>query len=76
MTDGNPNLIKLETKPEKPAKSAYPHHAEFDPALSYSDEENALIRGRQASRSLVMGFLLIGMCVLFFGITVAKIGYW
>ena len=76
MTDTNPNLIQLETKPAKPARPSDPHHAEFDAALSYSVEENALIRQRQASRSLVMGFMLIGMCVLFFGITVAKIGYW
>ncbi len=42
----------------------------------FTVEETRLIRERQASRSKILAVLLIGMCVLFFGITVAKIGYW
>lgn len=42
----------------------------------YTKEETRIIRERQASRSRVVGVLLIGLCVLFFAITVAKIGYW
>ena len=42
----------------------------------YTPEETRLIRQRQAARSRIMAGLLIGMCVLFFAITVAKIGYW
>lgn len=42
----------------------------------YTPEETRLIRQRQASRSRIMAGLLIGMCVLFFAITVAKIGFW
>ena len=42
----------------------------------YTPEETALIRQRQAARSKIMAVLLAAMCVLFFGITVAKIGFW
>ena len=42
----------------------------------YTPEETQLIRKRQAARSKIVAVLLIGMCVLFFGITVAKIGFW
>ena len=42
----------------------------------YTPEETQLIRQRQASRSRIMAILLVAMCVLFFAITVAKIGYW
>jgi hypothetical protein len=42
----------------------------------YSVEETKLIRARQAARSKVMGLVLIGLCILFFAITIVKIGYW
>jgi hypothetical protein len=42
----------------------------------YTPEETLLIRQRQAARSKILAVLLVGMCLLFFGITVAKIGYW
>jgi hypothetical protein len=42
----------------------------------YTAEETALIRQRQAARSKIMAVLLVAMCILFFGITVAKIGFW
>ena len=41
----------------------------------YTPEETALIRQRQAARSKIMAVLLVAMCLLFFGITVAKIGF-
>jgi hypothetical protein len=41
----------------------------------FTEEETRLIRQRQAQRSRVMAALLIGLCVLFFGITVVKIGF-
>jgi hypothetical protein len=39
-------------------------------------EQNAEIRARQAGRSKIMGVLLIGLAILFFAITVVKIGVW
>lgn len=42
----------------------------------YTAEETRLIRERQAARSRVMGLVLIGLCVLFFLITIVKIGVW
>jgi hypothetical protein len=42
----------------------------------YSVEETKMIRARQAARSRVMGLVLVGLCVLFFLITIAKIGVW
>jgi hypothetical protein len=43
---------------------------------SYTAEETRIIRERQAARSRVMGIVLIALCVLFFLITVVKIGVW
>lgn len=42
----------------------------------YTVEETRLIRERQAARSRVMGLVLAGLCVLFFLITIVKIGVW
>ena len=42
----------------------------------FTKEETQLIRQRQAARSRIMGIVLIAMCVLFFLITVVKIGVW
>ncbi|MEP7351389.1 MAG: hypothetical protein ABI668_15755 [Sphingorhabdus sp.] len=42
----------------------------------YTPEETKLIRQRQAARSRIMAALLVAMCILFFAITVAKIGFW
>ena len=43
---------------------------------AYTVEETAIIRKRQAARSRVMGVALIGLCILFFLITVVKVGVW
>lgn len=42
----------------------------------YTVEETRIIRKRQAARSRVMGIALVGLCVLFFLITVVKVGVW
>jgi len=42
----------------------------------YTAEESRLIRERQAGRSRVMGIILIALCILFFAITIVKIGVW
>lgn len=47
-----------------------------DELRSFTKEESQIIRGRQAMRSRITGVLLVGLCVLFFAITIAKIGYW
>jgi hypothetical protein len=43
---------------------------------AFTAEETAIIRKRQAARSRVMGVALVGLCILFFLITVAKVGVW
>ncbi|WP_397582512.1 hypothetical protein [Sphingorhabdus sp.] len=43
---------------------------------AYTAEETAIIRKRQAGRARVMGIALVGLCVLFFLITVVKVGVW
>lgn len=40
----------------------------------YTEEETRLIRERQAARSRMMALVLLGMCALFFAITIVKIG--
>lgn len=46
-----------------------------DERESYTVEESRLIRERQASRARMLALLLAGLCVLFFAITVVKIGF-
>jgi hypothetical protein len=41
---------------------------------AFTAEETAIIRKRQAARSRVMGVALVGLCILFFLITVVKVG--
>jgi hypothetical protein len=47
--------------------------SEAEPRV-YTAEETILIRRRQAERSRIMAILLVAMCILFFVITVVKIG--
>jgi hypothetical protein len=68
--------VQLGVKPPSPVRAPDPHQAIYDPEASYSEAETLSIRKRQASRSIVTGALLFGLCVLFFGITLAKVGYW
>lgn len=39
-------------------------------------EQSHLTRARQQSRARIMGLILGALCVLFFAITVVKIGVW
>jgi hypothetical protein len=43
---------------------------------SLSLEESRLVRARQAGRSRVMALVLVGLCMLFFAITIVKVGVW
>ena len=74
--NGTPNIADLDAKPAAMPKYPDPHQAHFDPDANYTAEENLSIRTRQAARSRIMGLLLLGLCAMFFGITLAKIGYW
>lgn len=38
-------------------------------------EEQRQIQARQRSRSIVMAVILIALCILFFAITIAKMGH-
>lgn len=40
----------------------------------FNAEQSGKIRDRQRERSNMMGIILIGLCVLFFAITIVKIG--
>ena len=42
----------------------------------FSADETRIIRARQAARSRIMGIILVALSVLFFLITVVKIGVW
>lgn len=39
-------------------------------------EQSRLVRERQRGRAKMMGLVLGGLCILFFAITVVKIGVW
>lgn len=76
MTDSD-NTIYATPKSERPEHSAsiYASQPDAQQVGSMSAEETKLIRARQDSRSRMLGVILLGMCVLFFAITVVKIGF-
>jgi hypothetical protein len=39
-------------------------------------EESNAVRARQAGRSRAMAVVLFGLCILFFAITIVKVGVW
>jgi hypothetical protein len=39
-------------------------------------DQSRLVRARQQGRAQIMGLILGGLCVLFFAITIVKIGVW
>lgn len=43
---------------------------------SLDAEQSRVTRERQAGRARMMGGVLIALCVLFFAITVVKVGVW
>jgi hypothetical protein len=76
MTE-NDKTIYAKPKSERSERvpSTYASQAEAQQVGSIGAEETKLIRARQDSRSWVLGIILFGMCVLFFAITVVKIGF-
>ncbi|GEM_PF-417523 len=47
---------------------------QFDQPMS--SEEQTKYQARQKSRAMIMAVMLIGLCVLFYLITIVKIGVW
>ena len=45
-----------------------------DPIPPMTDTETEAFRARQKSRNLVMGLILGGLAILFFAITIVKLG--
>lgn len=41
-----------------------------------SQEQSRLVRNRQQSRARMMGLILGGLCILFFAVTIVKVGVW
>lgn len=39
-------------------------------------EQNRATRERQAGRARMMGLVLLALCILFFAITIVKVGVW
>ncbi|MFC4291466.1 hypothetical protein ACFOWX_03455 [Sphingorhabdus arenilitoris] len=56
-------------------RSIYDSQDEAQSVGRMSADETRLVRERQDARSRVLGMILLGMCVLFFAITVVKIGF-
>lgn len=65
--------------PPPPAPSArtsiYDSQEEAQLIGRMTADETRMVRERQDARSRVLGAILLGMCVLFFAITVVKIGF-
>ena len=68
------------TNPDLPAKEGeeITFSGHNDPKIigNFSPEQSRKIRERQIERSKVMGLILFALCVLFFAITIVKIGVW
>lgn len=43
---------------------------------SLDGEQSAQMRARQEGRARMMGLALGGLCILFFAITIVKVGVW
>jgi hypothetical protein len=78
MSDNNDTILKVKPLGEKPVEQfnspnmQEPHDGQLDGFLS--TEASAEMRARQASRARVMGLLLGAAAILFFAITIVKIG--
>ena len=67
------NILKAQAKEQAQLRSSiYESQNEAQQIGSMSAEESKAIRARQDARSRVLGMILIGMCVLFFAITIVK----
>jgi hypothetical protein len=73
MTD-KPNI--LQASPLSDKGKAVPVDMGPQQVGSLSLEESNQVRQRQAGRSRVMALILLGLCALFFAITVVKVGVW
>ncbi len=74
MSD-DPNIIKTRSVNEKPAPATI-MDGEAKIVGRFDAEQSQQIRERQKARSNMMGMILLGLCVLFFAITIVKIGVW
>ena len=72
MSD-DPNIIKVSSADKKPAQII---DGEAKIIGHFDAEQSQQIRERQKARSNMMGIILLGLCVLFFAITIVKIGVW
>ena len=77
MSD-NENTIRATPKADRPVeqRSEFFEQEEARQIGQMSAEETKLVRARQDARSKALGMILLGMCVLFFAITVVKVGVW
>jgi len=74
MSD-DPNIIKaspIENQP-KPASNI---DGEVTIIGHFDAQQSEQIRKLQKARSNMMGLILLGLCILFFAITIVKIGVW
>jgi len=74
MSD-DPNIIKVSPAEEKPAPAPV-IDGEAKIVGRFDADQSQQIRERQKARSNMMGIILLGLCVLFFAITIVKIGVW
>ncbi len=72
MSD-DPNSIKASASDKKPAPII---DGEAKIIGRFNAEQSQQIRERQKARSNMMGIILMSLCVLFFAITIVKIGVW
>ena len=72
MSD-DPNIIKASASDKKPAPII---DGEAKIIGRFNVEQSQQIRERQKARSNMMGIILMSLCVLFFAITIVKIGVW
>ncbi len=72
MSD-DPNIIKASASDKKPAPII---DGEAKIIGRFNAEQSQQIRERQKARSNMMGIILMSLCVLFFAITIVKIGVW
>lgn len=74
MSD-DPNIIKAAPINDKPVPAAS-IDGEAKIVGRFDAQQSAQIRERQKARSNMMGIILFSLCVLFFAITIVKIGVW
>lgn len=70
--DGDPNMIKATPVGETSNDPEIPGAPRI--VGNFDADQSQQIRDRQKSRSNMMGIILISLCILFFAITIVKIG--